>query len=122
MKIEGGCSRRISTLQERFFSSKGPKLNLISVSLFFSDMVKSYCRVNVEAIFAHPRNCAQYYDCRQVIGGSYLRECRYPQLFDERGICRNFSEVNCGERTEPEAPCKLFSEAKISVIKMHVVY
>ncbi|XP_061184903.1 uncharacterized protein LOC133192909 isoform X1 [Saccostrea echinata] len=73
---------------------------------FTEDMVKQHCRDNRMAILPHPFQCAQYYDCRRVIGNSHLRECKYPQLFDESTMtCRNFTDVNCGERTEPRAPC-----------------
>ncbi|KAL5005503.1 hypothetical protein ScPMuIL_018959 [Solemya velum] len=65
-----------------------------------------FCRANADTILPHPLNCAQYYDCRQAVGGSYLRECRYPQLFDIDSLtCRNFSDVICGRRYEPFTPC-----------------
>lgn len=70
-------------------------------------MATQYCKANPTEILAHQTNCAQYYDCRQAVGGSYLRECRYPQLFLESNkTCRNFSDVQCGSRLEPQAPCE----------------
>ncbi|KAK3095139.1 hypothetical protein FSP39_010723 [Pinctada imbricata] len=69
-------------------------------------MIRPYCAANPNSILAHPYNCAQYYDCRKAIGGSHLRECKYPQLFQESSqTCRNFTMVNCGEKFEPQAPC-----------------
>ncbi|XP_069104084.1 LOW QUALITY PROTEIN: uncharacterized protein [Argopecten irradians] len=69
-------------------------------------MVKLYCLNNKDAIQPHPYQCAQYYDCRRAIGGSYLRECKYPQLFDgPTDTCRNFSEVDCKDKFIPQAPC-----------------
>ena len=69
-------------------------------------MAAKYCVANPSAIVAHVKNCAQYYDCRQAVGGSYLRECRYPQLFDDiNNTCKNFSDVTCSIRFEPQAPC-----------------
>ncbi|XP_065924132.1 uncharacterized protein [Magallana gigas] len=70
------------------------------------DMVKKHCTEKPKDILPHPLQCAQYYDCRQAIGDSHLRECRYPQLFDITTMtCKNFSDVTCGDRLEPQAPC-----------------
>ena len=70
-------------------------------------MIQAYCTLVPTAIVPHPLQCARYFDCRQAIGGSYLRECRYPQLFDSPTLtCRNFSDVACGNKYEPQAPCK----------------
>lgn len=70
------------------------------------DMVKKHCAEKPTDILPHPLQCAQYYDCSQAIGDSHLRECRYPQLFDITTMtCRNFSDVTCGDRLEPQAPC-----------------
>lgn len=89
-----------------------------TVGVFFPDrrecnvvldeqMATQYCKANPTKILAHQTNCAQYYDCRQAVGGSFLRECRYPQLFLEANqTCRNFSDVDCGARMEPQAPCE----------------
>ena len=75
--------------------------------ILFPEMATQFCRENPTTILEHQTNCAQYYDCRKEVGGSYLRECRYPQLYDvgER-VCKNFSDVKCGIRFEPQAPCK----------------
>ena len=75
--------------------------------VLYTDMAKKYCRLNPTAIIAHFNNCAQYFDCREAVKQSFLRECRYPQLFDEVDMtCKNFSEVQCGARFVPQAPCK----------------
>lgn len=63
--------------------------------------------MNPMAVIAHFNNCAQYFDCREAVNGSFLRECRYPQLFDEVELtCKNFTDVTCRQRFEPQAPCK----------------
>ncbi|XP_071165550.1 uncharacterized protein [Mytilus edulis] len=70
------------------------------------DMIKSHCTINPSTIQPHLYQCAQYFDCGPTIGGSYLRECKYPQLFDTTSMtCQNFSDVTCGPRIEPQAPC-----------------
>lgn len=74
----------------------------------FVDMIKGHCTINPSTIQPHLYQCAQYFDCGPTIGGSYLRECKYPQLFDTTSMtCQNFSDVTCGPRIEPQAPCKL---------------
>ncbi|KAK3589928.1 hypothetical protein CHS0354_034946 [Potamilus streckersoni] len=71
------------------------------------NMAGAFCSANPTEIIPHPTNCAQYYDCREAIAGSYLRECRYPQLFDTTSLtCKNFTDVICGARYEPQAPCE----------------
>jgi len=52
-----------------------------------------------------------YYDCTlssNMYGETFLQECPYPSLFDPtQGMCLDFSQVTCGTREEPLAPCKL---------------
>lgn len=73
-------------------------------------MVSSYCQQNPDNVLPNPDNCAQFYQCGQInhVTGSYLRECIYPKLYDATSqTCKHFTEVQCGARYEPKAPCKI---------------
>lgn len=72
--------------------------------------ILSFCHAYPTAVRPHPTNCAQYYDCSTAaFGGSQNRECPYPQLFDAVTLtCKPFTDVQCGVRYEPKAPCKYF--------------
>ncbi|XP_052252891.1 uncharacterized protein LOC127859481 isoform X4 [Dreissena polymorpha] len=73
--------------------------------------IDSFCRAHPTHIRLHPTNCAQYYDCAATaLGGQILRECPYPQLFDPATLtCKPFTNVSCGIRFEPTAPCEYMS-------------
>ncbi|XP_041375059.1 uncharacterized protein LOC121387889 [Gigantopelta aegis] len=65
-------------------------------------------------VIPHPDNCHWVYNCTQAArqpqwnhGEPYVRECRYPQLFDRGTVrCREFINVNCDSRFEPVDPCE----------------
>lgn len=77
---------------------------------FFQVDIPSFCHAYPTAVRPHPTNCAKYYDCSTAaFGGSQNRECPYPQLFDAVSLtCKPFTDVQCGVRYEPKAPCKYF--------------
>ncbi|WAR27974.1 hypothetical protein MAR_013678 [Mya arenaria] len=68
-----------------------------------------FCSLRPNGVMPHPSRCHQYFDCRQFstrYGETYLSECTYPALFDERlGVCANFMDVQCGARYEPLSAC-----------------
>ncbi|XP_071175832.1 uncharacterized protein [Mytilus edulis] len=73
------------------------------------DMINSYCRSNANLVLPSPDNCAQFYQCGEInhMTGSYLRECAYPKLYDASSqTCKHFTQVSCGPRHEPKAPCE----------------
>ncbi|XP_025107375.1 uncharacterized protein LOC112572068 isoform X1 [Pomacea canaliculata] len=84
------------------------------------DSVPELCSRYPTAVFAHPSNCHQYYNCS---GNSYLiyypsrpdpdsanfylYECTYPQLFNKNTLqCEDYGQVQCGERFEPVDKCE----------------
>jgi hypothetical protein len=53
-------------------------------------------------------NCGQYYSCGNVASGQRheLQECAYPKLYSTvDNTCKDFSQVQCGQRFEPVEPC-----------------
>lgn len=71
--------------------------------------VDGFCRRNPESVVPSLTNCAQFYACgdRNSFTGTYLHECVYPRLYDvSSGTCQDFWSVDCGDRPEPQAPCK----------------
>lgn len=71
---------------------------------------KPYCQANPRAILSLVDNCAAYINCTAYTSGEVsdpVQECPYPQLFDDTtGRCEQFDTVACGNRAEPQAPCK----------------
>ncbi|KAK3583072.1 hypothetical protein CHS0354_004017 [Potamilus streckersoni] len=68
-----------------------------------------YCRLHPTEKLRYPGDCAKYYDCSKKGNtmADRLSECKYPDLFDVDSLrCRNFTDVNCTTRMEPQAPCK----------------
>ncbi|KAK3583069.1 hypothetical protein CHS0354_004014 [Potamilus streckersoni] len=62
------------------------------------------CDGSFGTIVPNALNCAQYYDCRDVLE-PILYECEYPQLFSLQSLsCETFTTVKCGSRPEPQAP------------------
>nr|XP_022322146.1 uncharacterized protein LOC111123822 isoform X3 [Crassostrea virginica] len=65
--------------------------------------MSEFCKTNPAAVVGSSDNCAQYIDCARE---GIILECRYPDLFSSRNQrCMTFTEVDCGETTEPMAPC-----------------
>ena len=72
------------------------------------------CERDAKLVTSHPDECQLYYDCSVKNDDvtdhleQYLQECPYPQLFSEATQkCENFTEVDCGKRTEHKSACKL---------------
>ncbi|KAL3884669.1 hypothetical protein ACJMK2_024787, partial [Sinanodonta woodiana] len=64
------------------------------------------CDGSFGSLIPNPLNCAQYYDCRDLLE-PILYECEYPQLYSiQSRSCETFTTVNCGSRPEPQAPCE----------------
>lgn len=66
--------------------------------------INEYCTKYGTEVFAHPLNCAQFVNCAQP--QPRVLECGYPKLF-AGDKCYHHSQVTCGERFEPVAPCEL---------------
>ncbi|XP_041347875.1 uncharacterized protein LOC121367645 [Gigantopelta aegis] len=82
------------------------------------------CQLNPNLKFAHPDNCALYYDCKQTTAlaglDMYQNECPYPELFDQRKqTCQPASQVECNKRRAPLNKCdyKLACDPSICVGK-----
>ncbi|KAK3583067.1 hypothetical protein CHS0354_004012 [Potamilus streckersoni] len=72
------------------------------------ELIEEYCTAHPDQIIHSPTNCAQYYKCA-TSGSSevFLQECPYPKLFStEDGLCKFFTDVECGARFEPQEPCE----------------
>ena len=79
------------------------------MDFFPADIINSFCTKNHGLVLPSPDNCAHFYQCGiyNQRTGSYLHECTYPNLYDvTTQTCKPFTEVNCGPRHEPKAPCK----------------
>lgn len=87
--------------------NKNLKCNLnVSILLFLFLLVDApdYCSVHPEAVLPDLEDCAKFFNCSEP--GIY-KECKYPKLFSLQSLsCQNFTEVNCGRRKEPQAPCE----------------
>ena len=80
--------------------------------------MSEFCKTNPAAVVGSSDNCAQYIDCARE---GIILECRYPDLFSSRNKrCMTFTEVDCGETTEPMAPCMIYKNIFISVL-FHLV-
>jgi len=90
-----------------YYTNMKTFIRVIKRTSLFLEMIRAHCELFPGSIQPHPYQCAQYFDCGPTIGGSYLRECKYPQLFDQVSMtCQNFTDVRCGSRIEPQSPCK----------------
>lgn len=70
--------------------------------------VNGFCERQPGLVFPSFTNCAQFYECGRYNNktGTYLHECAYPLLYDiDSKTCQYFTNVNCGERNVPQAPC-----------------
>lgn len=75
------------------------------------EMQRPYCRPGSREKFAHPTECAQFYDCAAPssgdVWGRHLRECRHPLVFDDFSKeCVHYKRNVCGNRRIPLDPCK----------------
>ncbi|KAK3101070.1 hypothetical protein FSP39_000733 [Pinctada imbricata] len=77
------------------------------------DDIEFLCNNNRTGLFAHPTQCALYYNCSHVYQAvptfleQYLQECTYPMMFsNETGKCENYKLVKCGDRLEPKWECQ----------------
>jgi hypothetical protein len=78
----------------RYYSNMKTFIIVIKRTSLFLEMIRAHCELFPGSIQPHPYQCAQYFDCGPTIGGSYLRECKYPQLFDEVSMtCQNFFPI-----------------------------
>jgi hypothetical protein len=71
------------------------------------------CQANPTMVFPDSQNCAKYIDCSSPNSplGSYVKECKYPQLFStQTKKCEDFENVQCDKRMEPQTPCTYFEE------------
>ncbi|KAJ8316009.1 hypothetical protein KUTeg_006023 [Tegillarca granosa] len=88
--------------------------------------IPDYCSAHPLAIVPNYDNCAQYYNCTQVLqsGRHEPIECQYPDLFSMTTMsCSRFTNVDCKQRHEPQAPCKYIDKLKhkhTSQCKLHV--
>ncbi|XP_061195422.1 adhesive plaque matrix protein 2-like [Saccostrea echinata] len=78
--------------------------------------IEEICRSRSYYRAAHPQYCQLYYDCSTkytrvpTYFEQHMRECRYPQLFSEKTLqCENYTEVDCGNRTEYKSACNYLS-------------
>lgn len=76
-----------------------------------TDVVMSFCPDYPAVQVLHPTQCAQYYDCSNMVNlpnqPAYLNECPYPKLFNADTLrCDDYASVDCGDRIEPLSPCK----------------
>lgn len=77
----------------------------VSIIVWLTVDVPSYCMVHKTAILPDLKTCAKYFNCSDY-GGAHV-ECRYPDLFSTKEKkCVNFTSVKCDSRPEPQAPCK----------------
>ena len=74
------------------------------------DVIDSYCKANPGVTIPSVTNCAQYYHCGNAasVQRHELQECVYPKLYSTvDNTCKDFSQVQCGQRFEPVEPCKI---------------
>ncbi|XP_062578132.1 uncharacterized protein LOC134240034, partial [Saccostrea cucullata] len=72
--------------------------------------VKDYCLANKDSIIDDPTSCNRFYNCSRVAVSRKLTtsECHYPDLFSTiTKSCQLFTSVNCDQRQETMAPCKI---------------
>ncbi|KAJ8301995.1 hypothetical protein KUTeg_020982 [Tegillarca granosa] len=73
-----------------------------------------YCPPGSREKFAHPTECARFYDCAAPatgdVWGRHLRECRHPFVFDDYSKeCVHYKRNVCGTRRIPLDPCDYLS-------------
>lgn len=83
--------------------------------------IPSYCKSNPSAVLPDPSNCGRYFNCGDPTS-HYRQECVYPQLFSDQSMhCDDFQSVLCGQRSEPQAPCK-YMRLIASVVSMYELW
>ncbi|PVD19358.1 hypothetical protein C0Q70_19846 [Pomacea canaliculata] len=95
-------------------TSPSERRRLTSPSWSLAPLDGHPCRANPGTLVAYPSNCNWYYNCTVAalvhLDGHVAaleEECRYPQLFDTvTSRCREFINVQCGDRFEPVDPCE----------------
>jgi hypothetical protein len=80
----------------RYYSNMKTFIIVIKRTSLFLEMIRAHCELFPGSIQPHPYQCAQYFDCGPTIGGSYLRECKYPQLFDEVSMAKTKNTLCVG--------------------------
>ncbi|XP_025107377.1 uncharacterized protein LOC112572069 [Pomacea canaliculata] len=84
------------------------------------ESVVTRCSRDPAAVFAHPDNCHQYFNCSAdsnrvypagLVGPDshnfYLSECPYPQYFNEVTLqCDDYHRVQCGDKFKPVDQCE----------------
>ncbi|XP_067669704.1 uncharacterized protein [Haliotis asinina] len=74
------------------------------------ERAKMFCPGMPGLKFLHPKSCAMFYDCSQVVPqfglGLYENECKYPLLFDKyEQVCKEPEEAKCGDSPRPRDKC-----------------
>ena len=77
-----------------------------------ANITDEICPPHYSGLVPDHTNCATYYKCNNgfIVSGvgkcAYV-ECPYPMLYSiTKGACIMYTEVQCGDRYEPKAPCK----------------
>lgn len=74
--------------------------------------IPDYCQVHLDAVLPDPANCGHFFNCRYLTSHRSLEisECQYPDLFSvTTRKCEPFTNVQCQNRYEPQAPCKSYN-------------
>ena len=80
------------------------------------------CPTHFTGLVQDNSNCATYYNCSQghIVPGrddcAFL-ECPYPMLYSNvERACKQYTDVQCGYRYEPQSPCKYNNTSIITTI------
>jgi hypothetical protein len=92
----------------RYYSNMKTFIRVIKRTFLFLEMIRAHCELFPGSIQPHPYQCAQYFDCGPTIGGSYLRECKYPQLFDEVSYLACLTKYINNKQSSLLAKCKIY--------------
>lgn len=96
-----------------FMKNKTTNALSLTIIVWLTVDVPSYCLVHKTAILPDLKTCAKYFNCSDY-GGAHV-ECRYPDLYSTKEKkCVNFTSVKCDSRPEPQAPCK-----NLVILNMH---
>ncbi|XP_048249990.1 uncharacterized protein LOC124110914 [Haliotis rufescens] len=74
------------------------------------ERAKMFCPGMPGLKFLHPKSCAMFYDCSQVVPqfglGLYENECKYPMLFDKYElVCKEPENAKCGDSPRTRDKC-----------------
>lgn len=81
-------------------------------SIIYTVDIPDYCQVHLDAVLPDPANCGHFFNCRYLTSHRSLEisECQYPDLFSvTTRKCEPFTNVQCQNRYEPQAPCKSYN-------------